>query len=99
MALTKLDILSGLDEVKIGINYKKNDVVMDHYPSSEQDFENVQVDYLSLPGWNSDITGIRRFEDLPAKAQDYVKKIEDILKVPIRWVGVGPAREQMIERQ
>ena len=100
LALTKLDILSGLEELKIGVAYKdENGVTFNHYPSSEQELSSVSVEYLNMPGWKQDITTVRKFEDLPLQAQNYVTKIEEILKVPIRWVGVGPSREQMIERQ
>jgi len=98
LALTKLDILSDLDEIKIGINYLKEGLPMTHYPSSEQDFEDVTVEYVTLPGWKCDITKCKGFEELPAKAQDYVTTIESILNVPIWWIGVGQSREAMIER-
>ena len=100
LALTKLDILSGLEEVKIGVAYKdENDVTFNHYPSSEQELSSVSVEYEVMPGWKQDITTIRKFEELPLEAQNYVRKIEEILNVPVKWVGVGPSREQMIERQ
>ena len=98
LALTKLDIHSDLDEIKIGINYLKEGLPMTHYPSSEQDFEDVTVEYVTLPGWKCDITKCKGFEELPAKAQDYVTTIESILNVPIWWIGVGQSREAMIER-
>ena len=97
-ALTKLDILDDLDEVKIGIHYKKNGEIMTHYPDSEQDFEGVDVEYLTLPGWKSAITSCRTFEDLPSQAQNYVLKIEELLQVPIWWIGVGQSRDAMIKR-
>lgn len=99
LALTKLDILSDLDEIKIGVNYlKEGSRPMIHYPSSEQDFEDVSVDYVTLPGWKCDITQCKRFEELPSRAQDYVTTIESIVNVPIWWIGVGQSREAMIER-
>jgi len=51
-----------------------------------------------MPGWKTDITGVRKFEDLPQNAQNYVTKIEELLGIPMRWVGVGPERESMIMR-
>jgi len=97
LALTKLDILDQLDEVKICINYIKDGKPMLHYPSSEQDFEGVSVDYLTLPGWKSDISKCRSFEELPPNAKSYVRKIEEILAVPIWWVGVGQSRDAMVK--
>lgn len=98
VALTKLDILDGLDEVKMGVQYMKNGQPMKHYPSSEQDFEGVTVDYLTMPGWKQDISACRSFQDLPANAQNYVLKIEEILGVPVWWIGVGQSRDAMVHR-
>ena len=100
LALTKLDILSELDEVKIGINYRRgeNQQILEHYPSSEQDFDGVTVEYLTLPGWKEDISHCRKFEDLPENAREYVLTIEKHLNIPIWWIGVGQSRESMIKR-
>jgi len=98
IALTKVDILDDLDEVKIGVNYVKNGEIMKHYPSSEQDYVGVSIEYLTMPGWKSDISKCRKFEDLPQNAQNYVLKIEEILGVPIWWIGVGQARLAMVDR-
>ena len=96
LALTKLDILDQLDELKICVNYLKNDQVMRHYPSSEQDFVGVSCEYITLPGWKSDITKCRLYEDLPVNAQSYIKKIEEVLQVPIWWIGVGQGRKEIV---
>ena len=98
VALTKVDILDDLDEVKIGVNYIKNGEIMKHYPSSEQDYEGVEVAYETLPGWKTDISKIRKFEDLPGNAQNYVLRIEELLGVPVWWIGVGQARSAMVDR-
>lgn len=98
LALTKLDILDGLDEIKIGVAYKKNGTVMDHFPSSEQDFDNIEVEYETLPGWKSPISDFRSYEELPINAKKYVERIETYLGKPIRWIGVGQARAAIIEK-
>ena len=98
VALTKLDILDDLAEVKIGVEYKKEGKVMDHFPSSEQEFEGVEVEYVTLPGWKTSVAGCRSFSDLPVQAQDYVNKIEQLLGVPVKWIGVGQARDAIIQR-
>jgi len=98
LALTKLDILDGLDEIKIGVAYKKNGSVMDHFPSSEQDFDNIEVEYVTLPGWKSPISDFRTYEELPINAKKYVERIEAYLGKPIRWIGVGQARAAIIEK-
>ena len=98
VALTKTDILDKLDEIKIGVNYRKNGVVMDHYPSNVYQYEGVEVEYITMPGWKTSISKVRKFEDLPINAQNYILKIEELLGVPMRWVGVGPDRDSMILR-
>ena len=54
--------------------------------------------YEELPGWKTDITGVRRFEDLPQRAQDYVLFVEKRIRTPIKWVSIGPHRDQVIMR-
>ena len=98
LALTKIDILDDFDEIKIGVNYIKNGVVMDHYPSNIYQYEGVEVEYITMPGWKTSISKVRKFEDLPINAQNYIKKAEELLGVPFRWVGVGPERDSMILR-
>merc|ERR1719288_312287 len=98
LALTKIDILDKLDEIKIGVNYVKKGQAMDHYPSNVYQYEGVEVEYITMPGWKPSISKIRKFEELPVNAQNYVKKIEELLGVPMRWVGVGPERDAMILR-
>ena len=98
LALTKIDILDKLDEIKIGVNYVKDGAVMEHYPSNVYQYDGVSVEYITMPGWKTDISKIRKFEDLPQNAQNYVRKIEELLGVPMRWVGVGPERDSMIVR-
>jgi len=98
VALTKLDILDDFDEIKIGVNYKKKGQVVDHFPSSEQEFEGIEVEYITLPGWKTPISGCRTFEELPPNAQDYVRKIEESMGKPVRWIGVGQARDAIITR-
>ena len=56
------------------------------------------VEYLTLPGWKSDISGCRKFGELPQNAQNYVLKIEELLGLPVRWIGVGQARDAIVER-
>ena len=104
-ALTKLDILDGLKEVKICTAYRKMNKhtgrleEMDHFPSSEQDFEQIDVQYITMPGWNKSTSGCRKFEDLPSEAQEYVKRVEELVGVSIRWIGVGHGRDDIIHRQ
>ena len=104
-ALTKLDILDELEEIKIGTTYQKKNrdtgklEAMQHFPSSEQDFEGIEVEYITLPGWRKNTSGCRKFEDLPIEAQEYTKKIEELVGVYIRWIGVGQGRDDIIDRK
>jgi adenylosuccinate synthase len=67
-------------------------------PASLRTYSEVQVEYEIFPGWEEDISRVRKFEDLPDNAQKYVLRIEELLGVHIRWIGVGADREDMIER-
>jgi len=98
IALTKLDILDTLDELKIGVAYKLDGVTLKAFPSSLDRLAKVEVVYKTLPGWKTSTEACRRFADLPAAAKNYVKAIEDLLHVPVRWVGVGASRDAMITR-
>jgi adenylosuccinate synthase len=98
VALTKLDILDKLDEISIGVDYVKNGEKILYYPSSEYQFKGVEVDYITMPGWKTSIVGCRGFDELPQQAKDYVHKIEELLGLPVRWIGVGQSRDSMIFR-
>jgi len=98
IALTKLDILDTLEEVKIGVAYTLDGSTLKAFPSSLDRLSRVEVVYKTLPGWQTSTEGCRRFEDLPAAARAYIKAIEDLLHVPVRWVGVGASRDAMITR-
>ncbi|XP_077200621.1 adenylosuccinate synthetase isozyme 2 isoform X2 [Paroedura picta] len=97
LALTKLDILDVFPEIKVGIAYKINDKMIPHFPANQEVLNKVEVQYETLPGWNTDISNARTFEDLPVHAQNYVRFIEMELGVPVKWIGVGKSRESMIQ--
>lgn len=99
LAMTKLDILDKMDEIKIGVSYMKDGVRMESYPSSVKQFEGVEVEYITCPGWKTCIADIRRFEDLPQNCQHYILIVESMLGLPVRWIGVGPSRDAMILRE
>jgi adenylosuccinate synthase len=94
--LTKLDVLDDLDEIKIGVAYKHNGSLLESFPADLNILGEVEVVYETVPGWKKDITKCRYFGELPEKAQNYVKRIEDILGVKIEFIGVGAGREAMI---
>jgi len=96
--LTKLDVLTGLDELKIGKSYKMEGAEIDFFPSTLKELDKVSVEFETLAGWKEDISKVTKFEDLPVAAQNYVKRVEELLGVPIEYVGTGPARESIIHR-
>jgi adenylosuccinate synthase len=93
--LTKLDVLSSFDEVKLGVAYKVDGEVLPFFPASLEVLGKVEVVYETYPGWKCDITKAKSFEELPKEAQTYVRRIEELLECPIAWIGVGPGREAM----
>lgn len=96
--VTKLDVLTGFDKVQIGIGYKLDGKEITFVPAILEDFERVEVEYLDLPGWEEDISKAKTFEDLPENAKNYILKLEEILGVPINFIGVGVYRREMIYR-
>lgn len=97
-ALMKLDVLSGLEKVKICVGYRVNGEVIYEFPQSQKVFNACEPVYEELPGWQEDITGVKSFEDLPANAQAYIQRIEKLTDTKVTLVAVGPGREQTIIR-
>lgn len=96
--LTKLDVLTGLETLKIATGYKHGGKVLDSYPASLSIQEEVEVEYVEMPGWQEDISKARNYDDLPDNAKAYVEKIEQLLNCPVKSIGVGMRREDMIFR-
>ncbi|MBN2087763.1 adenylosuccinate synthase [Candidatus Peregrinibacteria bacterium] len=94
--LTKLDVLTGMDSIKIGVEYKLDGKTINFIPSSLEDFEKVEVLYEEMPGWKEDISKAKTFDELPENAKKYVNKLEELLGVPINFIGVGVHRNEMI---
>ena len=97
--ITKLDVLSGLPELKIGVAYKHKGVVLEAFPSDLQVLEEAEVVYETLKGWSQDISGVRRYSDLPAEAKAYLARVEELSGVECRYIGVGPGREAMVVKE
>uniref|UniRef100_A0A672ID37 Adenylosuccinate synthetase n=1 Tax=Salarias fasciatus TaxID=181472 RepID=A0A672ID37_SALFA len=97
IALTKLDILDALPEIKVGVAYKVDGQPLPSFPANMDVLTRVTVEYKTLPGWCCSTEAARSFEDLPPQAQSYIQFIEDFLQVPVKWVGVGKSRESMIK--
>jgi adenylosuccinate synthase len=96
IALTKLDVLDTLDEIKVCVGYEAGGVRYDFPPYHQSVLHDVTPIYEVLPGWQSDITECTQFEQLPAKAKAYVKFLQKTIGVRISVVGVGPGREQFV---
>lgn len=96
IALTKLDVLSAFDTIKICTGYKYNGAMLETLPSALHIFEKCEPVYEEFKGWKSDITKAKSFEELPDAAQRYVKRLEELAAVPIVLVSVGPRRDQTI---
>ncbi|MCY4019782.1 MAG: adenylosuccinate synthase [Chloroflexi bacterium] len=96
LMLTKMDILSGIDELKLAVAYQIDDRRHEYPPVTNEQLERAVPIYETLPGWRDDITGCRALEELPSAARNYVKRIAELCEVPIKSVSVGPEREQLV---
>ena len=96
--LTKLDILSAFDEVKLCNSYRLDGEVITEFPRNQRELARVEPVYETYKGWRSDVTGARHWGDLPIEAQQYIEVIEAAVETPIRWISVGPERQQLLER-
>jgi len=98
LCLTKLDVLSGLDEIKVCTRYELSCDPVRYADVDAYGLDKVETVYETLPGWQEDISKARTFDELPANAQSYVKLIEEATGVPVNWIGVGPERAATIRR-
>lgn len=98
IALTKLDVLGGLDELRLCVAYRYKGAEMEYPPQEENAMAHVEPVYETMPGWSGDISGCRAYGDLPQAARDYIGRIEAFLGIPVRIVSVGPDRDQTILR-
>src|SRR5690349_4116103 len=98
LCLTKLDVLSGLDEIKICTRYELSCDPVRYADVDAYSLDQVETVFETVPGWKDDISKAGSFEDLPVNAQSYVKRIEEAVGAPVKWIGVGPEREATIRR-
>jgi adenylosuccinate synthase len=96
--LTKLDILSAFEEVDICTGYELGGKLVHYYDLDSYQLSRARPVYETLPGWHSDIRGIRQFADLPREAQAYIERVEELVGVKVGWVANGPEREALILR-
>ena len=97
LAVTKLDVLSGIDPLRVCVRYRHPEgAVFDEFPYHQSIIHTAEPEYEELPGFEGDIGDCRREADLPSEARDYLAAISDHLGIPVRLVGVGPGRDQVI---
>jgi len=97
VAITKLDVLSNLDEIKVCLGYELDGIKLNSFPTSVDILEKVVPVYETLPGWRQDITGVRNYNDLPSETKSYLAFIAEHSGFEISIISVGPKRSQTIE--
>jgi len=96
LAITKLDVLSGIDPLKVCMEYDSDGQMLRHMPANIRQLEAARPVFKELPGWKEDISGVRGMDDLPKAARDYIAFMEDLSGVPVMLVSVGPGREETL---
>lgn len=96
LAVTKLDVLSGIDPIRVCTGYRAGGEMLADFPSDLEDLEACEPVYEDLPGWSEEIGGARRLSELPENARRYLKRMEELARVPVTTVSVGKDREQTI---
>ncbi len=96
LCITKLDVLDGLDSIRICVGYKVGDEERITPPVGADAYEACQPVYIEMPGWKESTVGVRNYNDLPANARSYLKKIEEVTETPVDIVSTGPDREDTI---
>jgi adenylosuccinate synthase len=97
LAVTKLDVLSGMDSICVCTSYRSEaGAELDRFPFHQTVLHHASAEYVELPGWSEDLRDCRTEADLPAAARDYLQFISDFVRVPIMLIGVGPGGEEVI---
>jgi len=96
--ITLLDVLDAFEEIRLCIGYRLDGQPLESFPASVSQAERIEPVYETHPGWNTDTTGVRVWEDLPAEAQAYLTRLEEVIGTEVALVGVGPDRVQSILR-
>ena len=94
--VTKLDVLDGVETIKVGIAYRLNGELLDVPPQSAEDWNELEVEYESFPGWTDSTRGVTRFEDLPVNAKNYIGAMEALCGAPVHMISTGPDRKENI---
>jgi adenylosuccinate synthase len=99
LCVTKLDVLDGLETVRVCVGYKIDGEVCDILPVGAESITGVEPIYEDLPGWSDTTVGVQEFDKLPQKAQTYLKRMEALCEVPVDVVSTGPDRVETIVRR
>jgi len=94
--ITKIDVLGGLKEIQACVSYERSGKTLKSFPTNPRELAQVTPVYETYDGWDGDISGVTRFQELPAEAQTYLRAIEQLTGVDIVCVSVGPKRSQTI---
>lgn len=98
LAINHVDTIGKLDKIKLCVAYKKDGVKINHFPASLKELAKCEPVYEEFDSWDEDISNVRKYEDLPANAKKYLERIEELIGVKIKLIGVGKEREQTIVR-
>jgi adenylosuccinate synthase len=96
LCVTKLDVMDGMEKVRIGVGYKIDGQFSDILPVGAESLEGCEPVYEDMPGWSASTVGVKRYEELPAEARNYLKRIAEICEVPVDMVSTGPDRDETI---
>ena len=99
LCVTKLDVLDGLDTIRVCVGYKIGGATLSTPPLLSEHFADAQAVYEELPGWKESTVGVTRYDDLPANARNYLERLQSLVDVPITIISTGPDRDQTIIRQ
>jgi adenylosuccinate synthase len=98
LCINKLDVLARLDELRLATAYRVDGKLVHDFPMTLDELERAEPVYETLPGWSEDVSGCRRFEELPENARRYVKRVEALVGVPVELISIGPDRDATIAR-
>jgi len=96
ICITKLDVLDGLETLRIAVNYKLNGEILDTPPGGADLIEQCEPEYIDMPGWSESTVGAKSYDDLPAAAKAYLDKVESVCETPIAIISTGPDRAETI---
>jgi adenylosuccinate synthase len=99
ISLTKLDVLTGLDPIRICVGYRYKGENLDYPPELTEDLWECIPVYEDLPGWKADLTVVKAYNELPENARNYVRRLEELMKVPVNYISVGPGRAQTFKKE